>query len=133
MADKKITQKDIYTAIREVAENGTAFGSIPADTVIEFCDKKLEQLANKASATNSKKDDEKEKFIEVLCTVMNGLGKVQCGALLEYPEVVGFEWADKKKTSGQRCSYMLNEMVHRGLATKVTEKKVSYFSLVTAE
>ena len=128
--EKKNTQKDFYLAIRTMAEGGASFGEISADEMIEFCDKKLGQLENKASTGKDKASEERNAFIDVLLSVMEKGKKYQCCTLIDEPEIAAFKWADGKKTSGQRCAYILNDMAKNGLVTKVTEKKVTYFSVV---
>ena len=128
--EKKNTQKDFYLAIRTMAEGGTSFGEISADEMIEFCDKKLGQLDNKASAGKDKASEERNAFVDVLLSVMEKGKKYQCCTLIDEPEIAAFKWTDGKKTSGQRCAYILNDMAKSGLVTKVTEKKVTYFSVV---
>lgn len=131
MADKKNTQRDYFNAIKALAEGGATFGDIPTSEIIDFCDKKLEQLENKVNSSKKKTNDEHDKFIDVLLDVMSESGKVQCSKLLEYPEILNFPWADGKKTSGQRISYILNNLEKQNMGiVRVMEKKIAYFEYV---
>ena len=131
MADKKNTQKDYLNAIKAVAESGVQFGSIPTSEIIDFCEKKIEQLENKVASSKKKTNDEHDKFIDILLDVMSECGKVQCSKLLEYPEILNFPWADGKKTSGQRISYILNSLKEQNIGiVKTMEKKIAYFEYV---
>ena len=137
----KATQKEFFTALKEFAEKNPTIALpyvnskgenciIDADEMIETSEKRLGQLENKASAGKDKASEERNAFIDVLLSVMEKGKKYQCCTLIDEPEIAAFKWADGKKTSGQRCAYVLNDMAKNGLVTKVTEKKVTYFSVV---
>jgi hypothetical protein len=126
----KYTQKQMYEEVIKMASGKPT--SIPMDKVIEFAEKKLEQLANKASGGSAKKDEEQEAFFEVIrdilceCTDVKGM---QCGAIAKDERAATFAWKDGKETSSQRVSAMLKKLVDKGDVIKTTDKKVTYFRL----
>lgn len=130
MAEVKYTQKQMFEEVIKMA-NGEPT-SIPMDKVIEFAEKKLEQLANKNSKSSGKKSEEQEVFLDRIrdvlaeCTDVKGM---QCGAIAKDSRIAEFVWADGKETSPQRVSAMLKKLVDCGDVVKVTDKKITYFRL----
>ena len=130
MAEIKYTQKQMFEEVIKMASGEPT--SIPMDKVIEFAEKKLEQLANKASGGSAKNDEEQEAFFEVIrdilceCTDVKGM---QCGAIAKDERAATFAWKDGKETSSQRVSAMLKKLVDKGDVVKTTDKKVTYFRL----
>jgi hypothetical protein len=130
MAEIKYTQKQMYEEVIKMASGEPT--SIPMDKVIEFAEKKLEQLANKGGKSSAKKNDEHEAFFEVIRDILSECSDVRgmrCGAIAKDSRAVEFEWADKKETSPQRVSAMLTKMVDKGDVVKMTDKKETYFRL----
>lgn len=52
--EKKLTKKDFYAAIRGMVENIEMVGDIPADEVLAFIDKTVEQIDAKAAKAKEK-------------------------------------------------------------------------------
>lgn len=130
MAEIKYTQKQFYEEVIKMASGEPT--SIPMDKVIEFAEKKIEQLAKKSGSTSAKRDSEIDKFLDLIRDVLaecsNALG-MQCGAIAKDSRIAEFEWADKKETSPQRVSAMLKKLVDCGDVVKTVDKKVTYFRL----
>lgn len=132
MAEIKVkapTQKQMYEAIISLAKGEQT--SIPMDKVVEFAEKKIDQLARKTSSGNSKKEVEQTSFCDLIVDVIveSANGKLKCGEILKDARIAEFEWADGKPTSSQRVSAMLKKMVDKGDLVKSTEKKETFFSL----
>ena len=132
MAEIKVkapTQKQMYEAIISLAKGEQT--SIPMDKVVEFAEKKIDQLARKTSSGNSKKEVEQTSFCDLIVDVIveSASGKLKCGEILKDARIAEFEWADGKPTSSQRVSAMLKKMVDKGDIVKSTEKKDTFFSL----
>ena len=132
MAEIKVkapTQKQMYEAIISLAKGEQT--SIPMDKVVEFAEKKIDQLARKTSSGNSKKEVEQTSFCDLIVDVIveSASGKLKCGEILKDARIAEFEWADGKPTSSQRVSAMLKKMVDKGDLVKSTEKKETFFSL----
>ena len=108
---KAPTQKEMFEAIIKMA-NGEA-SAIAPDKIAEFCEKKIEQLARKASGGTDKKNTEHEAFMDIIRDVLveNAEGKLKCGDILKDERIKSFEWADGKETSSQRVSAILKKMI----------------------
>ena len=134
MAEIKVkapTQKQMYEAIISLAKGEQT--SIPMDKVVEFAEKKIDQLTRKTSSGNSKKEVEQTSFCDLIVDVIveSANGKLKCGEILKDTRIAEFEWADGKPTSSQRVSAMLKKMVDKGDLVKSTEKKDTFFSLAS--
>lgn len=71
--EKKITEKMILTAIKEVAE-GIDFGAeVSATDVIAFCDKKIAQAAAKADKAKEKRAEKAAENDELIVKVQEAL------------------------------------------------------------
>lgn len=126
----KYTQKQMFEAVIKMA-NGEQT-SIPMDKIIEFAEKKLEQLENKSGKTSAKRTEEVDTFLDLVRDVLAECADVkgmQCSAIAKDERIASFKWADGKETSSQRVSAMLKKLVDCGDVVKVTDKKVTYFRL----
>lgn len=132
MAEIKVkapTQKEMYEAIIAIAKGEQT--AIPMDKVAEFAEKKIEQLARKASSGSSKKNDEQTAFIDLIIDVMSDMDKpAKCGEILKDERIATFAWADGKETSSQRVSAHLKKMKDSGNIRSFTEKKETFFELI---
>ena len=128
--ETKYTQKQMFEAVIKMA-NGESV-SIPKDKIVEFAEKKLEQLANKSGKTSAKKTEEQEEFMDIIRDVLSECADVkgmQCGAITKDSRIAAFEWSDGKETSSQRVSAMLKKMKDNGDVITTSDKKVTYFRL----
>ena len=126
----KYTQKQMFEAVIKMA-NGEAV-SIPKDKIVEFAEKKIEQLANKSGKTSAKKTEEQEEFMDIIRDVLSECADVkgmQCGAIAKDSRIAAFEWADGKETSPQRVSAMLKKLKDCGDVIAISDKKITYFRL----
>ena len=120
MANKNTpTQKDILSRIRSVMADDAE--------VVAYCDKKLEQLANKANSANSKKSAEDEKYFIAISEVLADGSPKRATEILHSlaPKFEGL--------TIQKVTSMLTKMVANGEVVKTVEKKVSTFSLAPVE
>ncbi len=126
MAEKKITKRENFANIENfLRENGK-------DEWADVMAHEIELLAKKSGSTSAKRDEEVDKFLDLIRDVLaecsNALG-MQCGAIAKDSRIAEFEWADKKETSPQRVSAMLKKLVDCGDVVKTTDKKITYFRL----
>ena len=126
MAEKKITKRENFADIEKfLRDNGK-------DKWADVIAHEIELLAKKRGSTSTKKNEEQDKFLDlvrdVLAECSNALG-MQCGAIAKDSRIAEFEWADKKETSSQRVSAMLKKLVDCGDVVKTVDKKVTYFRL----
>lgn len=120
---KAPTQKEMYERIIAQTED---------KEIVAFCEKKIEQLARKASSGGDKKNEEHEEFMDIIRDILSESesGKMKCGDILRDERAANFEWKDGKATSSQRVSAILKKMVDKGDVAKVTDKKDTLFYLV---
>lgn len=69
MAEKKLTKKDFYAAIRGMVEGIEMVGDIPADEVLAFIDKTVEQIDAKAAKAKEKAAEKKTEGDELRAAV----------------------------------------------------------------
>ena len=119
---KAPTQKEMFEKIIAQTED---------KEIIEFCEKKISQLARKASSGADKKNEEHEEFMDIIRDILSESesGKMKCGDILKDERAASFAWKDGKATSSQRVSAILKKMVDKGDVVKSTEKKDTFFSL----
>ena len=128
--ETKYTQKQFYEAIIKMASGEDT--AIPMDKVIEFAEKKLEQLASKSGKTSAKRTEEVDAFLDLIrdvlveCTKPEGM---KCGEIAKDSRIAEFKWADGKETTSQRVSAMLKKMTDCGDVVRVVDKKDTYFRL----
>lgn len=67
--EKKLTKKDFYAAIRGVVEGIEMVGDIPADEVLAFIDKTVEQIDAKAAKAKEKAAEKKTEGDELRAAV----------------------------------------------------------------
>lgn len=130
MAKMEYTQKQMFEEVVKMAKGEPTI--IPMDKVIEFAEKKLEQLENKSGKTSAKRTEEVDTFLDLIRDVLSECPKaegMQCGAVAKDERIASFKWADGKETTSQRVSAMLKKLVDCGDVVKVTDKKVTYFRL----
>lgn len=126
----KYTQKQMFEAVIGMAKGEAV--AIPKDKIIEFAEKKLEQLAKKTSSGSAKKNEEHEAFMDIIRDVLVECADVrgmQCSAIAKDSRIAKFKWADGKETSSQRVSAILKKMCESGDVVRVTDKKGTYFHL----
>ena len=71
--EKKITKKEFYAAIRLMVENIEMVGEIPADEVLNFIDKTVEQLDAKAERAKEKAAEKRSEGDSLRAEVENVL------------------------------------------------------------
>ena len=115
MAEKKITQKELYERIKVAMANDAE--------VVALCDKKIEQIGHKANSANSKKDEANEKVFNAIAEALNGSEGMRASEIHKVLAV-----ADAALTV-QKVTAMLKKMVDNGEVVKTVEKKVATFAL----
>ena len=130
MAETKYTQKQMFEAVIKMA-NGEVV-TIPRDKIVEFAEKKLEQLEKKSASGSAKKNEEQEAFMDLLrdvlveCTDARGM---RCSEIAKDSRVAEFSWKDGKETSPNRVLAYLKKMIEAQDVVRVQDKKEVYFHL----
>lgn len=111
----KVTQKELYERIKAHMAHDAE--------VVALCDKKIEQIAHKATSANSKKNEANEAMFDAIAEVLAQSEGMRAS------EVHKALFADMPELTVQKVTAMLSKMVERGEVVKSTEKKVSKFAL----
>lgn len=134
MATNKITNKDFYNAVIELATEGRCDVSIMA--LLEWAEKKITQLENKAGKSNSKptaKQTENEALKTEILRVLRENG----GYMTIKDIVVNSEMLTSLDVANQRMSALLRQLGQNEIGTgeveKKTEKRVTYFKAVEVD
>lgn len=131
MAEIKYTQKQMYEEVIKMASGEPT--SIPMDKIIEFAEKKLEQLDKKSGATSSKKNDEYRAIMDMVVAVLCNADKpMRCGDIVKAVNA-----ANGTDFSSSKINAMLRKLLPpdeknpdgTGEVVRTTEKKEAYFSL----
>jgi DNA-binding transcriptional ArsR family regulator len=115
--EKKITKVQMFGMIREaVADN--------AD-MVAFIDHEIELLQKKSNKPKKVKEEDIALRNEVLAT-LSSFEEVTVSQLQKKSDALS-------ELSNQKVSSILKKLTDEGLVDKTVKKKISYFSLVTAE
>ena len=121
MAEKKMTKKDWFEAIKAVVENGNAENK---DCMISFIDHEIELLNNKTAKSGmTKRQKENVAVIELIKSALYEVAKpVTITELMnEVPTL--------KAYTPQKISALIKQMKDNGEVVRTEEKKKAYFSL----
>ena len=124
MAEKKITKREKFEMLLKEVEGN--------EMLTEFINHEIELLTKKSGSNSAKRDEEVDKFLDLIRDVLAECGDVRgmrCGAIAKDSRIAEFKWADKKETSPQRVSAMLKKLTDCGDVVKVMDKKEAYFHL----
>lgn len=133
MENKKITKKEYFNSLKEVVLTMQMVGNIPADEMVAFIDKQIEQLDKKASRA---KEKAAEKKIEG-----DALRETVAGILTsEYQAIddIVAQINDEEITKGKVVS-RLTQLIEAGIAEKdqikdeAKNRKVMAYRLKEAE
>lgn len=123
----KLTKRDFYNALVEMAENGVDFGTITAEQMKEFAEHEVELLDNKKakskSSPNSKttaNDEFRSKILEALAKNPNRLYTIT-------DMQKEFDFLEGK--SNQSVSALVRPMVESGEIERIEEKRKAYFRI----
>ena len=135
MAEKKLTKKDMFNRVIELAEVAIELEldlDFDATEVIDFAEHEIEML-NKKSSSKSKKETEKEKVDEVLMSIIAetlvGVKGMTASEILK----ANSSKPEFEDVSNQKVSALLKKMCERDIVDKFTEKRKSHFYLVETE
>lgn len=132
MATIKTTNKDFYNAVIALATTGEC--AVSADTLVEWAEKKITQLENKAGQSSSKptaKQTENETLkAEILRVLRENGGYMTIKEISANSEML-------TDIVNQRMSALLRQLGQNEIGTgeveKKVEKRVTYFKAVEVE
>ena len=115
---KKATKKEMFGRLIELAQENER------TDLIEFCEREIDLLNKKASASGqSKTQAENEKIKVVIAEELTRIARaVTISELIKESENLG-------QYSNQKLSALLKQMVESGTVTKIVDKKKSLFTI----
>ena len=115
---KKVTKKEMFGRLIELAQENER------TDLIEFCEREIDLLNKKASASGqSKTQAENEKIKVVIAEELTRIARaVTISELIKESEILG-------QYSNQKLSAILKQMVESGTVTKIVDKKKSLFTI----
>ena len=131
MAKNEFTQKQMYEAIIAIANGATT--PIPMDKIAEFAERKLEQLENKSSKTDSKKSSEQRAVMDMIVAALCQADKpMKCGEIVKAVNATnGTEYSSSKINAMLRKLLPADEKNPDGTGevVRTTDKKDVFFAL----
>ena len=115
---KKVTKKEMFGRLIELAQENER------TDLVEFCEREIDLLNKKASASGqSKTQAENEKIKVVIAEELTRIARaVTISELIKESEILG-------QYSNQKLSAILKQMVESGTVTKIVDKKKSLFTI----
>jgi hypothetical protein len=115
---KKVTKKEMFGRLIELAQENER------TDLVEFCEREIDLLNKKASASGqSKTQAENEKIKVVIAEELTRIARaVTISELIKESEILG-------QYSNQKLSALLKQMVESGTVTKIVDKKKSLFTI----
>ena len=119
----KLTKKDFYAALRGMVEGVEFVGEIPADEVLAFIDKTVEQIENKATKAKEKAAEKKNEGDELFNAVVRAL-TCELQTIDKITETVLAATGDAEITKS-KVTARLTKAVNADIACKEQVKGVS--------
>ena len=121
MAEKKMTKKDWFAAIREVVKNS---GMENVEGALTFIDHEVELLNNKSSKTTMTKTQKEN--VAIMETIKDAL--FEAAKPVTITELIAGN-KEVAKYTPQKVSALIKLMKDKGEVVRTEEKKKAYFSL----
>ena len=121
--EKKMTKKEMFTLIATLNASNQA--------IVDFCNHEIELLDNKKSNGNKKVNEKVAKETEIVYNALVSVGRaVSASELIAETDLTALE-NESGVVSTQKVSAMLKKLVESGKVEKYTDKKKTYFKVVT--
>ena len=121
--EKKMTKKEMFTLIATLNASNTE--------IVDFCNHEIELLDNKKSNGNKKANEKVAKETEIVYNALVSVGRaVSASELIAETDLTALE-NESGVVSTQKVSAMLKKLVESGKVEKYTDKKKTYFKVVT--
>lgn len=115
---KKVTKKEMFGRLIELAQENER------TDLVEFCEREIDLLNKKASASGqSKTQAENEKIKVVIAEELTRLARAVTISELQK------ESTELENFSNQKLSALLKQMVESGTVTRVVDKKKTMFKI----
>lgn len=129
--EKKLTKKDYFMALRAMVEGIEAVGDIPADEVLAFIDKSVEQLDAKAARAKEKAAEKKIEG-DALRAAVQAVLTNELQTISEITAQVDVEEVTNSKVTN-RLTQLVNAEIARKEQVKTADgRKVMGYALAAA-
>ena len=129
--EKKLTKKDYFMALRAMVEGIEAVGEIPADEVLAFIDKSVEQLDAKAARAKEKAAEKKVEG-DALRAAVQAVLTAELQTISEITAQVDAEDVTNSKVTN-RLTQLVNAEIARKEQVKTADgRKVMGYALAAA-
>ena len=121
--EKKMTKKEMFTLIATLNASHQA--------IVDFCNHEIELLDSKKSNGNKKANEKVAKETEIVYNALVSIERaVSASELIAETDLSALE-NESGVVSTQKVSAMLKKLVESGKVEKYTDKKKTYFKVIT--
>lgn len=121
--EKKMTKKEMFTLIATLNASN--------QEIVDFCNHEIELLDKKKSNGNAKANEKMEQSVDLVYKALVVVGRgVTASELIAETDLSALE-NESGVVSTQKVSAMLKKLVDSGKVEKFTDKKKTYFRVVT--
>ena len=121
--EKKMTKKEMFTLIATLNASNTE--------IVDFCNHEIELLERKKSNGNAKANEKMDSQVAVVYNALVGVGRAVTVSELIVQANLDELANESGVVSTQKVSALLKKLVDSGKVAKNTDKKKTYFSVVT--
>ena len=121
--EKKMTKKEMFTLIANLNATNSA--------IVEFCNHEIELLDNKKSNGNKKANEKVTKETEIVYNALVSVGRATTASELIAETDLTALANESGVVSPQKVSAMFKKLKEQGKVDSYTDKKKTYFSVVT--
>ena len=121
--EKKMTKKEMFTLIATLNADNKA--------IVDFCNHEIELLDNKKTNGNKKANEKVAKEVEIVYNALVEIGRaVTASELIVETDLSALE-NESGVVSTQKVSAMFKKLKEQGKIESYTDKKKTYFKVVT--
>ena len=121
--EKKVTKREKFEMLKTLAKDNAM--------LVEFIDHEIELLDNKKSKGNAKANEKMEQSVELVYNALVSVDKaITVSELIAESDLSGLE-NESGVVSTQKVSALLKKLVDSGRVEKFSDKKKTYFRVVT--
>ena len=121
--EKKVTKREKFEMLKALAKDNAM--------LVEFIDHEIELLDNKKSKGNAKANEKMEQSVELVYNALVSVDKaITVSELIAETDLTELE-NESGVVSTQKVSALLKKLVDSGRVEKFSDKKKTYFRVVT--
>ena len=121
--EKKMTKKEMFTLIATLNASNQA--------IVDFCNHEIELLDKKKSNGNAKANEKMEQSVELVYNALVSVGRAVTASELIAETDLSALANESGVVSTQKVSAMFKKLKEQGKVESYTDKKKTYFKVVT--